>query len=48
MALDYQTLEALRQNHPAWRLLASPLAPLIASFFQKVFVEPNIRKNERN
>lgn len=43
MALDYQTLEALRQNHPAWRLLASPHAPLIASFFQKVFVEPNIR-----
>ncbi|MGV6853181.1 MAG: DUF3375 domain-containing protein [bacterium] len=43
MSLDFQTLEALRQNHPAWRLLASPHAPLIASFFQKVFVEPNVR-----
>ncbi len=43
MSLDYQTLDALRQNHPAWRLLASPHAPLMASFFQKVFIEPNIR-----
>lgn len=43
MPLDYQTLEALRQNHPAWRLLASPHAPLIASFFQKIFVDPNTR-----
>ena len=43
MQLDYQTLEALRQNHPAWRLLASPHAPLIASFFQKAFVDNNIR-----
>ena len=43
MSVDFQTLEALRQNHPAWRLLASPHAPLIASFFQKVFVEPNVR-----
>ncbi len=43
MPLDYQTLEALRQNHPAWRLLNSPHAPLIASFFQNVFVEKNAR-----
>ncbi len=43
MTLDYQTLEALRQNHPAWRLLSSPHAPLIASFMQKVFVEKNAR-----
>ncbi len=43
MKLDYQTLEALRQNHPAWRLLASPHAPLMASFFQKVFIDKNIR-----
>lgn len=43
MPLDYQTLETLRQNHPAWRLLASPHAPLIASFFQKVFIDKNLR-----
>ncbi len=43
MPLDYQTLETLRQNHPAWRLLNSPHAPLIASFLQKVFVDKNAR-----
>lgn len=43
MPLDYQTLETLRKNHPAWRFLASPHAPLMASFFQKVFIEKNVR-----
>ncbi|MDA3869554.1 MAG: DUF3375 family protein, partial [Gammaproteobacteria bacterium] len=43
MHFDYTTLEALRQNHPAWRLLASPHAPLMASFFQQVFVDKNAR-----
>ncbi|MFZ9034913.1 MAG: DUF3375 domain-containing protein [Francisellaceae bacterium] len=43
MQLDYQTLEALRQNHPSWRLLASPHAPLIASFLNRIFIEPNVR-----
>lgn len=43
MAYDYQTLEALRQNHPAWRLLASPNAALMASFFQKAYIENNVR-----
>ncbi len=43
MPLDYQTLEALRQNHPAWRLLTSPHAPLIASFLSMVFVDKNVR-----
>ena len=43
MPLDYQTLDTLRQNHPAWRLLASPHAPLMASFFQSVFVDKNAR-----
>ncbi len=42
-ALDFTTLELLRQNHPAWRLLSSPHAPLIASFLQRVFVTPNVR-----
>jgi hypothetical protein len=41
--LDYATLDLLRQNHPAWRLLNSPHAPLVASFLQRVFIAPNIR-----
>ena len=43
MAFDYQTLDSLRQNHPAWRLINSPHAPLIASFLYKTFIAPNIR-----
>lgn len=43
MSLDYTTLDQLRQNHPAWRLLCSDHAPLIASFLQRVFVNPNVR-----
>lgn len=43
MAFDYSTLEALRSHHPAWRLLRSDHASLIASFLHRVFVEPNVR-----
>ncbi len=43
MALDYTTLNLLRQNHPAWRLLCSDHAPLVASFLERVFVRPNRR-----
>ncbi|WP_028299530.1 DUF3375 domain-containing protein [Oceanospirillum beijerinckii] len=43
MSLDYQTLEYLRQHNPAWRLLTSPHAPLMISFFQKVFIAKNAR-----
>ena len=43
MALDYNTLDLLRQNHPAWRLLCAQHAPLVASFLQRVFIEPNVR-----
>ncbi|MDT8364561.1 MAG: DUF3375 domain-containing protein [Nitrosomonas sp.] len=43
MTLDYATLDLLRQNHPAWRLLRSDHAPLLASFLQRVFVIPNVR-----
>lgn len=43
MLLDYTTLEALRSHHPAWRLLNSPHASLIASFLQRVFIAPNVR-----
>ena len=43
MALDYATLERLRQNHPAWRLLCAHLAPLVAGFLHRVFIVPNVR-----
>lgn len=43
MILDYSALEALRANHPGWRLLTSPHAPLLASFLQRVFIAPNVR-----
>ncbi|MGA7981459.1 MAG: DUF3375 family protein, partial [Chromatiaceae bacterium] len=43
MSLDFATLDLLRQSHPAWRLLRSDHAPLIASFLQRVFVTPNER-----
>ncbi|MCQ8102726.1 DUF3375 domain-containing protein [Methylomonas sp. SURF-2] len=41
--LDYSTLDLLWQNHPAWRLLNSPHAPLIAAFLHRAFVAPNQR-----
>ena len=43
MALDYGTLELLRQNHPAWRLLCAHHAPLVAGFLHRVFIAPNVR-----
>lgn len=43
MSLDFTTLDILRQNHPAWRLLRSDHAPLVASFLHRVFVAPNVR-----
>ena len=43
MAIDFRSLEALRTHHPAWRLLRSDPAPLIASFLHRVFVVPNVR-----
>ena len=41
--MDYATLDVLRQRHPAWRMLRSDHAPLIASFFHRVFIVPNVR-----
>ena len=43
MSLDYGTLEALRRQHPAWRLLAAEHAPLVASFLYRAFIAPNVR-----
>lgn len=43
MTLDYTTLDLLRQKHPAWRLLRSDHASLVASFLHRVFIAPNVR-----
>ncbi len=43
MSLDYATLDQLRQSHPAWRLLRSDHASLVASFLHRVFIAPNVR-----
>jgi len=39
--VDYQGITALRENHPAWRLLRAGNAPLILSFLGEFFVEGN-------
>jgi hypothetical protein len=41
--MDFATLDTLRSHHPAWRLLRSDHAPLVASFLHRVFVVPNVR-----
>ena len=43
MSLDFPTLDLLRHSHPAWRLLRSDHAPLVASFLHRAFVVPNVR-----
>ena len=43
MIFDHATLATLRTRHPAWRLLRSDHAPLVASFLHRVFVAPNVR-----
>ncbi len=43
MPLNHQTLETLRQHHPAWRLLRSDHAELVAGFLERVFIIPNRR-----
>ncbi|EOF9299217.1 DUF3375 domain-containing protein [Enterobacter bugandensis] len=41
--MDYTTLETMRTNHPAWKLLRADSAALIASFLWKAFSLPNAR-----
>lgn len=43
MSLDFASLATLRDRHPAWRLLASQHAPLVASFLHRAYVAPNVR-----
>ena len=39
--MDHDTLEALRDRHPAWRLLRAQHAPMVLSFLGRHFVEDN-------
>jgi hypothetical protein len=41
--VDHDTLDRLRQTHPAWRILLADHAPLVLSFFDLTFVQPNRR-----
>jgi hypothetical protein len=43
MVLEQALLEAMRRQHPAWRLLTADSAPLVASFLHRVFILPNVR-----
>lgn len=39
--MDYDEIENLRANHPAWSLLRSPNVALVVSFLARIFVEDN-------
>lgn len=41
--MDFQTLDALRRRHPAWRLLMAERAPFIIAFLFDAFTKPNRR-----
>jgi flagellar motility protein MotE (MotC chaperone) len=41
--MDHDTLDRMRQSHPAWRLLNAEHAPLVLSFLILAFVQPNRR-----
>jgi hypothetical protein len=41
--MDFETLDRLRQSHPAWRLLRADHAPLIVGFLHRTYVKPNVR-----
>lgn len=41
--MDHDHVRYLRRSHPAWRLLASPNAPLVVGFLHEAFIETNTR-----
>lgn len=41
--MSFEFLDLLRKKNPAWRLLASPQAPLVAAFLYKEFIAENRR-----
>lgn len=42
--MSFEFLELLRKINPAWRLLASPQAPLVTAFLYKEFIAENRRQ----
>lgn len=48
MELDFASVDGLKRNHPAWRLLAAEHAPLLVSFLNRAFVKPNVRGMEQS
>jgi hypothetical protein len=40
--MDFSSLETQRTRHPAWRLLRSDHAPLVANFLHRVFIAQNV------
>ena len=43
--MDYPAVEALRERHPAWRLLRAGNAALILSFLGRYFVEAAVNRD---
>lgn len=43
MSLDFFTLRTYRENNPTWKLLCTNNSPLIISFLNSTFIEPNER-----
>lgn len=41
--MDFDTLQALRKRHPAWRLLAADHGPFVTSFLFRAFTKENVR-----
>ena len=41
--VDFDEISSMRKHSAAWRLLRADNAPLMLSFFEKVFVAGNIR-----
>ncbi len=41
--MDHDTLDRLRQVHPAWRILVADHAPLVLSFLSLAFIQPDRR-----
>ncbi len=41
--MDFDELHNLREAHAGWRLLQADHAPMVVSFFQRAFIEPNVR-----
>ncbi|MFW6340070.1 MAG: DUF3375 domain-containing protein [Wenzhouxiangella sp.] len=41
--MDFDALRNLREAHGGWRLLLADHAPMVVSFFHRVFIEPNVR-----